>query len=44
VSQELTNVTYLGNAVAILTRDLTGEVDLVYDGKELMLVTVVKFS
>jgi hypothetical protein len=44
VSKELTNATYLGKAVAILTTNLTCEVDLVKDGKEIMLVTVVRFS
>jgi hypothetical protein len=41
VSQELANVTYLGKAVAILTTDFTGEVDLLIDGNEYVLVIVI---
>jgi hypothetical protein len=41
VSQELTNATYLGKVVAILTTDFAGEVDLLNDGNEFVLVTVV---
>jgi hypothetical protein len=41
VSNELTNATYLGGAVSIQTTDFTSEADLMKDGKEFMLVTVI---
>jgi hypothetical protein len=43
----LTNATYLGRRVgvaAILTTEFTRELNLLKDGNEFMLVTVVKFS
>jgi hypothetical protein len=47
VRQVLTNATYLGRRVgvaAILTTEFTRELNLLKDGNEFMLVTVVKFS
>jgi hypothetical protein len=41
VSNELTNATYMGGAVSIQTTDFTSEADLMKDGKEFMLVTVI---
>ena len=43
VSQELTNATYLGKLVAILTTGFTSEVDLLKDGNEFTLVTIIGF-
>jgi hypothetical protein len=39
-----TNETYLGVAAPILTTEFTSELDLLKDGNEFMLVTVVTFS
>jgi hypothetical protein len=44
VNQELTNATYLGDAIAVLTTEFTSEVDLLKDGNEFVLVAVFNIT